>query len=238
MPIRDLTGQKFGSLTVIDEAGRAKNRNVLWKCRCDCGREVLVQSGNITNGHTKSCGHCPTNRYKMSADRTHMIMSCSNGTEFLIDIEDYIKVKPFIWFPHGGGYATANINGVRIKLHRFLMDAPENIQVDHINGIKPDNRRSNLRFATNRENTRNVGLRTNNSSGAKGVYFEKRINKYRATIGIYGKTIHLGSYDDLIEASEAYDRAAEKYFGEFAWLNNLREKTPELNTGVFPSAAK
>ena len=238
MLTRDLTGQKFGRLTVIAEAGRAKNRNVLWKCRCDCGKEVIVQSGNLPNGHTRSCGYCPTNTYKKSLDNTHMIIVCSRGEEFLIDTGDYEKVKPYNWFPHGGGYASTNINGKRIKLHRFLMNAPDNIQVDHINGVKRDNRRSNLRYATSRENARNVGLRSNNSSGAKGIYFEKNINKYRAQIGVRGRTIHLGSYTSLVEASEAYDRAAEKYFGEFAWLNNLREKTSEINADVFPFAAK
>ena len=52
----DLTGHRFGRLVVICEAGRAKNRQVLWKCRCDCGNGCVVSGNNLRRGHTNSCG--------------------------------------------------------------------------------------------------------------------------------------------------------------------------------------
>lgn len=52
----DLTGQKFGRLTVVEEAGRDKRRHVLWRCRCECGQEVIASSDHLRSGHTISCG--------------------------------------------------------------------------------------------------------------------------------------------------------------------------------------
>lgn len=53
---RDLTGQRFGYLTVISEAERSQNRKVRWLCQCDCGRQSIVQANNLCSGHVVSCG--------------------------------------------------------------------------------------------------------------------------------------------------------------------------------------
>lgn len=52
----DLTGQRFGRLTAVERVGTAKNRQSLWKCKCDCGNETVVHYGNLKSGHTISCG--------------------------------------------------------------------------------------------------------------------------------------------------------------------------------------
>lgn len=54
--IVDITGQRFGRLTVIEQAGRSNGRQVLWKCKCDCGNEIITQGGHLRSGHTQSCG--------------------------------------------------------------------------------------------------------------------------------------------------------------------------------------
>lgn len=53
---KDLTGKRFGRLTVLKEAGRSKDRQIIWECICDCGNTTLVKAGNLTSGDTKSCG--------------------------------------------------------------------------------------------------------------------------------------------------------------------------------------
>ena len=53
---KDITGQKFGRLTVIEMAGKDKHQKILWKCKCDCGNEVIVVGCRLRKGHTKSCG--------------------------------------------------------------------------------------------------------------------------------------------------------------------------------------
>lgn len=54
--LKDLTGQRFGRLTVLEYAGVAKNRNAKWKCKCDCGEVCVVSSSSLLTGHTQSCG--------------------------------------------------------------------------------------------------------------------------------------------------------------------------------------
>lgn len=165
-----------------------------------------------------------------------MVMTFPNGTELLIDSEDGKKARSYNWFLNDKGYAWAKINGQRIRLHRFLINAPAALQVDHI--IKVDNRKSNLRLATNKENRRNEGLRKSNSTGAKGVNFDKRRKRYRAHITVDGRYIHLGYYSTIEEASIAYDRSAEQYFGKFARLNNFTTKTPKSMSFLFSGKEK
>lgn len=68
--IVDLTGQRFGRLTVICEAGRAKNGSKKWRCLCDCGNEHFVTTGNLTNGSTNSCG-CYRKEYVSDKNYVH-----------------------------------------------------------------------------------------------------------------------------------------------------------------------
>lgn len=192
-----------------------------------------VSLDNIISRKTKSCGQCYSNTYRLSDDESYMIMTFPNGTELLFDIDDYERVSTHTWHRTGRWYAGAYIDQKYIRFHRFLMNAPDHLQVDHINLKKYDNRKSNLRFATHKENKRNSGLQSNNTSGVKGARYYKARSKYVARIKVNGKDIHLGYYSTLIEASAAYDQAAIYYFGEFARLNSLGEETLEAKSPVF-----
>jgi hypothetical protein len=100
------------------------------------------------------------------------------------------------------------------------MNAPAGSIVDHKYGDGLDNRKINLRIATeaqNRYNRRKTSKRT--SSKYKGVYYKKQCSKYCAVIGCNGKKTFLGHFDNEIDAAKAYDEAAKKLFGEFARLN-------------------
>jgi hypothetical protein len=89
-------------------------------------------------------------------------------------------------------------------------------QIDHINGVKDDNRLANLRQATNADNMRNVGKQSHNTSGLKGVSFHKLRRKWRADIMVNQKQIALGLFECPAVASFAYQIAADNYHGEFA----------------------
>lgn len=116
--------------------------------------------------------------------------------------------------------------GGTTRMHRAIIDAPNGMVVDHINGDSLDNRRSNLRLATSQENNRNAkkaaGKMRVMSSQYKGLSRVKdglRSKKWRAMLAIDRKRIHLGHFNTEEEAARAYDAAAKEHFGEFARLN-------------------
>jgi len=107
-----------------------------------------------------------------------------------------------------------------VLMHRFIMNAPKGVLVDHWNGNSLDNRRENLRLCTNRQNTQNSRLHKNNKTGFKGVIWLQRYRKYQANIRIGDKQdLYLGRFDTPEEAAHAYDEAARKHHREFAYLN-------------------
>ena len=145
----------------------------------------------------------------------------------LVDDSDYDRVIKFKWYAKYDKRAKrwyVRRNKTKHQtyqmLHRFILDAPSNMQVDHINNNPLDNRKENLRLATNTQNSRNSVKPSNNSSGYKGVYWNKAAKKWHAQIRIdNGKRLYLGLFSDVKDAYTAYCEAAEKYHGEFKRLD-------------------
>ena len=108
---------------------------------------------------------------------------------------------------------------VAIYMHMEILGDCDGREIDHINGDKLDNRRSNLRFCTRSQNSMNHVLQSNNTSGYKGVWLRATTHHWQAEIMINQKHIRLGAFLSAEDAARAYDRAARKYFGEFAKLN-------------------
>jgi hypothetical protein len=113
-----------------------------------------------------------------------------------------------------------------IRMHRVVAGALSGEQVDHINGNTLDNRRENLRRCTDGQNKRNMGGWTNSDSGHKGVAWNKALGKWVASITKDYKSIHIGVFDDKLEAARAYNEAAKFFFGEYARLNDVPDCTP------------
>jgi hypothetical protein len=131
----------------------------------------------------------------------------------------YTKVGDVVGYKDTYGYLECFVGNKSFKAHRLAWvymtgEFPKD-QIDHVNGIKDDNRWCNLREATSRQNLANTKRYKNNSSGRKGVYRDKH-GKYIASIVVNYKRIYLGYFQDLEDAHEAYKDAAIKYFGEFA----------------------
>ena len=103
----------------------------------------------------------------------------------------------------------------RVVAERLYGELPSHIEVDHINRNRYDNRRQNLRLATHAKNVVNASKRKDNTTGVKGVHFDKRSGKYKAQININGKRTCLGSFKTLEEARIVYTRKSLELHGEF-----------------------
>lgn len=148
-------------------------------------------------------------------DYAEIILYDKKGNEkarAIIDIDDIDKVKNIRW-AFSYGYAVNNYT--KVKLHRFIMNCPNDMEVDHINRNRLDNRKSNLRITTHQQNNMNKGLIKSNTSGYTGVYWYKARSKWQVSIKVNYKSIFLGYYDDLEEAIKVREEAEKKYFGEY-----------------------
>ena len=119
--------------------------------------------------------------------------------------------------PKKNGYLYVTIKGKSYLAHRLVWESvhgkiAEDMDVDHINGIKTDNRISNLRVLSRKHNKENqVFLQKNNSSGVRGVTYHKKSGKWAAQIKHQGKLHYLGAFNSIEEAASAYANAAAKY---------------------------
>jgi hypothetical protein len=146
----------------------------------------------------------------------------SRGMEAIIDACDVPLVNKWTWSVQVQARANYACRADRSSgkqayflLHRVIMDAPPNMQVDHIDGDGLNNRRSNLRLATVAENHRNLRKPSNNTSGYKGVSWRKDRSKWRAAIRVDGRLITLGTFDCPQRAHVAYCEASARLHGEF-----------------------
>lgn len=130
-----------------------------------------------------------------------------------------VKIGDKVGSHHGNGYLSTKIKNKKWYNHQiifFMLNGYKPINVDHKNGNKLDNRIENLRPATKKENSRNGRMRKNNTSGFKGVSFDKVQKKFKVQIWVNGKNICLGRYEDIELAELVAIEARLKYHGDFA----------------------
>lgn len=148
-----------------------------------------------------------------------------NGDVGLIDLADVDLASHYEWYASratGIRYVVANdpINRRQISMHRYLMQPCAGESVDHINGNGLDNRRSNLRICSHKENTRNRRKHAPSASRFKGL-FRRKGGRWGVCIKQNGLRLHLGTFDDEERAARQYDRAARVLFGRFAKTNEM-----------------
>jgi len=137
-------------------------------------------------------------------EEDYLKIPLSKGEFAIIDKDDFDKIKSYSWHVWCNGriktlkYAVNA--GSRIKMHRIIMDCPKDKEVDHINGNGLDNRKDNLRICDHFNNLCNVKMWSSNTSGYKGVTWDKVNNKWIAQIGRKGKNIKIGRYNTIEEA--------------------------------------
>lgn len=209
MRAKDLTGGVFGRLTVTRFAGReqATRSYRLWECRCVCGTVCTVRAGHLLSGGTKSCGcHNPGNRtHGKSRTPEHSVWCgmrkrCTNPNEAN--------------FKHYGGRGIS-VDPAWDSFEQFLSDMgprptpKHSIERVDVNG---DYTSSNCVWATQTTQTRNSRRQRNNTSGVRGVGFNKKLSKWTAQISLNKQPMHLGVFTTKEEAVKARQKAEEKHW--------------------------
>lgn len=157
-------------------------------------------------------------------------IALTRGFSAIIDDDDYERIACYKWTYRGDGYAVRSdpqSRGKHILMHRYLLDAPPDILVDHANHNTLDNRRTNIRLCpTRRHNQQNLLPRINKrTSQYKGVG-ARRHGKWRMSIKTpNGSIAHY--YPTEVEAALAYDYLARQHFGAFAYTNFPPDYRPD-----------
>lgn len=148
----------------------------------------------------------------------------TQGKVAIVDDADYADLSRHKWRYHSAGYAVRSIRKPKrahLFMHRVIMGTPPELQVDHIDGDKLDNRRANLRNCSQAMNTC-----SRLKAGREGVSRFRGVSpsgypnkKWIAQIGYKRNKFYLGAYRTEEEAARAYDKKAQELFGEFARLN-------------------
>lgn len=226
MPIKNLINQKFGHLTVV-KFSHSENGRAMWKCDCDCGnKNVIVKGKYLLNGDTKSCGCLNIERIsQMGKDNRKynnifikdnlVYVEFNEGNYFICDLCDLKYCYNTSWFLNNNGYARGTINGKLILFHNYIIDTKPFEEVDHIDGNRLNNTRSNLRVVNRLDNMKNKGKYINNTSGFTGVHYHKKLNKWEVRIQSNKTNIYLGIYNNFNDAVEVRKDAEIKYFGKF-----------------------
>ena len=218
-----------------------------WLCECSCEehKQIVVIGDKLKNKNgTKSCGclqrEAASNKMKENAAKYNsknkrkvnpvnldgeygIGWTLNTNREFYFDLEDYDKIKDYCWCEHilSNGYhaldARDRQSGKNVRMHWIISGK----YYDHKNHNPLDNRKSNLRIASQQENCQNNLLSKNNTSGFIGVSWNKRDNKWAAHIGIDNKQKFLGNFSKKEDAVRARLEAEEKYYEEFAPQRHL-----------------
>lgn len=149
----------------------------------------------------------------------------TQGFFAIVDDEDYERVSKFKWraIVQGKSVHAARMiwnkgKQLHIKMHRFILNAPDGMFVDHINYNCLDNKRVNIRLCTPQESSYHRRGIANSSSKYKGIW-RAGTKKWQAQIKHNNKAIYIGQYNNEIKAAKAYDVKARELFGKFAELN-------------------
>ena len=213
--VNDIVGMKFGKLTVLSYSRQLNGRR-MYLCKCDCGKVKEINRSLLLTGHAVTCDDCAY----IECEDDHYRYYCQNGDSWIFDEVDLEFVEDHRWFISHDGYPHTKVKSKDIVFHRLLFNLSGREIVDHVNGDSRDNRRANLRITSQAMNMQNQTIKRTNTSGFKGVSFNKTVKKYEAYINYAPyKKKSLGFYDNPEEAARAYDEAARKYFGEFACVN-------------------
>lgn len=199
----DLTNQKFGHLTAIKDTGKRYKGLTILLCRCDCGNMCEVTSNHLRTGHTISCGCKKSNRHDLAGKRFGRLV-----------VKEYVGQKNgyTMWkciCDCGNTIVTsahALKNGRTRSCGCLNTETRSKTAYDHFGFVDGT---SLVNISDKRK------LNKNNSSGIRGVTFDRRHNKWVAQITFQRKNHYLGRYSTKEEAIEGRKSGEDKYYGKY-----------------------
>lgn len=204
MKLVDRTGQTFGKLKVMEQAGRDKSKKVLWRCKCECGNETVVISGSLVTGNTTSCGcivpnlkHGGTGRGSYNTWRA-MMRRCYNTQD-----KDY---------PRWGGKGIA-VHAAWHEYVTFAKEMGEPTGSETLDRIDPAGNYApgNVRWAAPTMQSRNIGVPRTSKTGITGVLFHNK--RYYATVTVKKKKYYSKMCATIEEAAAARKELERIHWG-------------------------
>jgi len=237
----EMIGSTFGRLTVVKESDppqHVKEKRDYWKCVCSCEdkKTTIVMGKNLRMGMTQSCGCLQKEKLlekckkynKFDLSNNYGIGHDSKNNIFYFDLEDYEKIKNYYWRKSKWGYFYYSMLGEHVFMHNFVLNNEDNkdkkIIIDHINRVRHDNRKNNLRTSTVQQNSWNKTIPSNNTSGVIGVSFDNKSKVWEAYLEKNGKRIVREKFTNLKEAIICRLNAEKKHYGEFSPQKHLFKK--------------
>lgn len=200
----DLTGQRFGMLTVLCRSEK-EYTHVHWTCRCDCGNMIDVAANNLKSGHTVSCGCKRVLPYIGKKFGNLTVLEKTN--EFV----QHGSTKSPLWKCQCD---CGNI--VLLRLDSVTRGNIKSCGCQENNGkIKKMHEAAGFVQGTQLSKIQKVSATSANSSGVVGVSFDKKSGKWYARLTFQGKRHYLGRYDTLVEAAAARKKEEQEWFGSF-----------------------
>lgn len=214
-------------------------RKSQWRCCCNCGnnKQIISTGSDLKKGDTKSCGCLQKEKQRINGQKRNKYndffirdgiavgITSNTQREFYVDLKNLDKIKHICWREEKNGVFSMlkgydPISKKRVRMHCYLGF----LNHDHEDRNELNNLESNLRPATQQQNTQNKSKQKNNTSGIIGVGKNKDTDKWIAYIGYNSKQIYLGLYANKEDAIKARLVAEQKYFGEFSPQRHLFEQ--------------
>ena len=210
---KNITGIKIGRLTAIEPVWDKERKRTFWKCRCDCGNITTVYYWNLMRGHTRSCGCLRSQDLTGQRFGLLTVLRRSDKTA------PRGKRRALLW------ECRCDCGAITYKATDILTNDAQNscAQCAARHASKVARESSGYVDGTQISRIKDMKLTAANSSGARGVYYEKKSNKWRARLRFKGKIMDFGSYERFEDAVAARKAAEEEYFGTFLKEHELQQ---------------
>jgi hypothetical protein len=220
--VKDFTGERKGTLTAKKAVFQDNLHRWHWLYQCDCGNTVIRTPNSVRQLNRPSCG-CIKNKklWVPIVDGEVIKIPLTNGRYALIDSADLPIVEKLAWYYNPSGYADTHLSRKKhVSMHRMILSATDNQSVDHIDHDGLNNRRSNIRLCTQSQNSMNRRAQSNNSTGIKGICFDKRRNEWHASVKA-GDVVKQKNFKAIEDAISAHTQWVKELHGDFACIERV-----------------